>query len=93
MLLYTKAEVTRSREAVIGEFEFFDVESLLEDLLCLVSGYGDVAGDFFVTTDAECTDGETGGGEDGLLVSQLLQHTGTAVEWDGTGMGWEGRRM
>jgi len=84
VLLDTKAKVTTLREVSILEFVLLDLQTLLEDLLGLLTSDGNMASDLIVTADTEGSDSITSLGEDWLLVSQLLQHlsgTGESITW------------
>jgi hypothetical protein len=70
----TEAEVTTGREALIGEFEFLDGETLLEDFFGLITSDSDVGSDLFVTTNGESTNSETSSGKDGGLLSEFFKN-------------------
>ena len=53
---------------------FLDLESLVEDLLCLGSSHGAVDGDLLVTADSERSHGVLGLREHRGLTGQLLEH-------------------
>ena len=60
VLADTEAEVAGLGEVALSQLVFLDLETTLQNLLCLRSSDGDVNGDLFVTTDTEGTDGVTG---------------------------------
>lgn len=73
----TEAEVAGVAEVSTAQFVLLDLQATFQDLLCLGSTNGDVAGDLFVTTDTESTEGVASLGGDGGLTGQLLQHLGS----------------
>ena len=60
MLRDTESEVASLREVALAEFVFLDLETTLEDLLCLGATDSDVDSDLLVTTDTECADSVAG---------------------------------
>ena len=52
-----KAEVASLAEVALPQLVLLDLETALEDLLCLGSADGDVHGDLLVTADTEGSDG------------------------------------
>jgi len=56
----TETEVTSLGEVALAKLVLLDLETTLENLLCLWTADGDVDGDLFVTTDTEGTDGVAG---------------------------------
>ena len=56
----TEAEVARLAEVALPQLVLLDLETALEDLLCLGAADGDVDGDLLVTADTEGTDGVAG---------------------------------
>lgn len=74
MLLNAETEVAAGREVLFLELELLDGETLLEDLLSLVTADSHVAGDFLVSADAESADGQASLAEDRLLIGKLGEH-------------------
>ena len=60
VLLDTEAEVASLGEVALAELVLLDLETTLDDLLCLGATDGDVNGDLLVTADTEGTDGVAG---------------------------------
>ena len=60
MFLNTEAKGTSLGEVALLEFVFLDLEATVEDLFGLWSTDSAVAGDFFITSDTEGTDGVSG---------------------------------
>jgi hypothetical protein len=56
----TEAEVTSLREVALAELIFLDLQSTLQDFLCLWAADSDMDSDLLVTTDTEGTDGISG---------------------------------
>jgi len=80
VLIDTKAEVTRLGEVAILQLELLDGQTLLQDLLGLLATNSDVGSDLLISADTEGTHGQTSSRQNGLLVSQLLQHTGSTSQ-------------
>lgn len=75
----TPIGTTAAAEVSLLQLKLLYLETALENLLGLRAADGDMGGNLFITTDTECTDGETGLGEDGGLPGKLLKHaTGTS---------------
>lgn len=74
MLIDTEAEVAGVGEVAGLELVLLDLEAALQDVQSLVARHGHVARDLLVTADTESTDGVSASSEDGLLLSELLQH-------------------
>ena len=70
----TEAKVASLAEVALAKFVFLDLQTTLEDFLCLRATDGDMYSDLLITTDTEGTDGEAGFAVDGCLTAQLLQH-------------------
>ena len=60
VLLDTESESTVATEVLVLEFVLLDLQTLLEDLLGLLTSDSDVASDLVVTTDAETSDSVPG---------------------------------
>lgn len=56
----TEAEVASLGEVALAELVLLDLETTLDNLLCLGATDGDVDGDLLVTADTEGTDGVAG---------------------------------
>jgi len=78
VLLDTETEAAGLGEVLVEKLVLLDLETLLEDLLGLLTANRHVTGDLFVTADGERTDGVASAREDRLLLGELLQHTGGA---------------
>jgi hypothetical protein len=63
-------------EVLLSEFELLDTESTLEEILSLLTSDGDVHCDFLVSLDTEGSDGVSGLGLDGGLITEILKHLG-----------------
>lgn len=51
-----KPKIPRLREILSSQFVFFHFETALEDFFGFGTADGDVDGDFFIASDAECAD-------------------------------------
>jgi hypothetical protein len=60
MFADTESKVASLREVALAEFVFLDLQSTLQDFLCLWATDGDMDCDLLITTDTECTDGVAG---------------------------------
>lgn len=56
----TETEVTSLGEVTLPQLVFLDLETTLENFLCLWTADGDVNSNLFVTTDTEGSDGVSG---------------------------------
>ena len=74
MLGDSEAEAAVAREVLLPQLVLLDLQPLLQDLLCLLTADGHVAGDLLVAAHAPLTDRHASLGEDRLLLSELLQH-------------------
>jgi len=72
----TEAEGTILSEVTLFQFVFLNLQTLLEDLLGLLTTDGHRSADLLITTDTEVSVGEAGLSEDRLLFGQLFQHLG-----------------
>eukprot|EP00353_Schmidingerella_taraikaensis_P004815 CAMPEP_0185577922 /NCGR_PEP_ID=MMETSP0434-20130131/11472_1 /TAXON_ID=626734 ORGANISM="Favella taraikaensis, Strain Fe Narragansett Bay" /NCGR_SAMPLE_ID=MMETSP0434 /ASSEMBLY_ACC=CAM_ASM_000379 /LENGTH=183 /DNA_ID=CAMNT_0028195617 /DNA_START=50 /DNA_END=598 /DNA_ORIENTATION=- len=75
VLVDAKAKVASGGEVLALELVLLDAEAALDEVHRRVAADGDVARDNLVTADAELAHGVAGLAPDGLLASQLLQHT------------------
>lgn len=57
MFADAESEVASLREVTLAQFVFLDLQSTLQDLLCLWASDGDMNSDLFITTDTESSDG------------------------------------
>ena len=80
VLIDAEAEVAGRGEVAVLELELLHGQTLLQDLLGLLTADGDVAGDLLVTADGEGAHGQTGLAENGLLVGELGKHLGGTGE-------------
>ena len=72
VFLDTEAETSGVWEISLLEFSILDLESSLENLISFFSSDSNVHGDFFVSLDAETSDGVLGSRGDGLLTGQIF---------------------
>jgi len=80
VLVNTESEVAGLGEVARLELVFLDGETLGEDSFSTFTTDSDMAGDLLVSSDAERSDSQARHGEDGFLLSQLLQHFGCSGE-------------
>lgn len=83
VLLDAEAEVSSIREVLLLEFSVLDLETSLQNLICLLAADGHVHGDLFVPLDAETSDGESSSGGHGLLASEIFQDLASCIRWIG----------
>ena len=77
-----QANKTKAQRAVLGEVPVLELELLhlkttLDDLHGLRAADRHVSGDLLVTADTERTEGVPCLGQDGFLVADLVEHTGS----------------
>lgn len=56
----TETKVASLGEVALAEFVFLDLQSTLQDFLCLGASDRNVNSDLLITTNTECSDGVTG---------------------------------
>lgn len=76
----TESEVSRLGEVLLPQLVLLDLESTLEDLLCLGATDGNVHRNLLVTSDSERPDRVAGLGRNGRLSRQLLEDLGRSRE-------------
>ena len=84
VLLDTETEVSTLSKVSVLKFVLLNLQTLLKDLLGLLTSDGNMAGDLVVSANTEGSDSISSLREDWLLVSQLLQHlggTGESITW------------
>merc|ERR1719431_124304 len=74
VFLETEAEGSHVGKTIFAQLILYDLKTLLQNLPGFGSSYGAMAGNLFVTTNAERTDSVTRLRKDGSLPRQLLQH-------------------
>ena len=68
-------------EVLLSQFVFLDLEATLEQLLSSLTTDGHMYCNFFVSLDAEGTDGVLGLGLDGSLLREIAKHLGGLGEF------------
>jgi len=80
MLIDSESKVSGLGEVLLKKLVLLNLKSTLQNLKSLLSTYGNVNSDLFVTTDSEGTKGVSGLGVTRLLSSKLFQYTGSTGE-------------
>lgn len=80
VLCDTETKVASLGEVPSSQLVLLDLESSLEDLLCLGSSDSDVASNLFVTSDTEASESVSSLGSDWRLTSELFQYLGSSGE-------------
>merc|ERR1712134_179172 len=73
VFLDTESKRTSFRKVVSLQFVFFDFEARFQDFFGFGASDSDSAGDLFISSDTESSDGQSGLGEDGGLAGQGFQ--------------------
>ena len=81
MFLNTETEASAIWEVSLFQFSVLDLETSFKDLIGFLSSDGNMHSNFFVSLDAETSNGVFSSGRDGLLSSEIFQDFASWIKW------------